>query len=189
MFNRGPWLSMRAIIRYPQREIEKLIIRSALLSRRYVGNGCCCSLSRVTRAPQGRGLRKTTALISQLRDYLLLWPFVTVTCRGYARPRSHGDDIDVGRWTTTSERWQNIEILKQVLLRCEGFREITNILLLLLSTSLTHTHTHTYAIPYVHSLHRATKQDRKLTFALNAHTKKKKQRTHATAAAEPGKNM
>lgn len=187
MFNRGPWLSMRAIIRYPQREIEKLIIRSALLSRRYVGNGCCCSLSRVTRATQGRGLRKTTALISQLRDYLLLWPFVTVTCRGYARPRSHGDDIDVGRWTTTSERWQNIEILKQVLLRCEGFREITNILLLLLSTSLTHTHTHTQYLTYIVYTELRNKTG---SWHLHwMHTKKKKQRTHATAAAEPGKNM
>lgn len=30
MFNKSPWLSMGTIIRYPQREIEKLIILSVL---------------------------------------------------------------------------------------------------------------------------------------------------------------
>lgn len=30
MFNKSPWLSMGTIIRYPQREIEKLIILSIL---------------------------------------------------------------------------------------------------------------------------------------------------------------
>lgn len=84
MFNRGLWLSMRAIIRYPQREIEKLIIRSTLLLRWYIGNGCCL-LSIATRTPQGWRLQKTITLISQLRAYLLLRLFVTITCRTMRR--------------------------------------------------------------------------------------------------------
>lgn len=50
MFNRGLWLSMRAIIRYPQREIEKLIIRATLLLSWYIGNGCCLLFDRYTRS-------------------------------------------------------------------------------------------------------------------------------------------
>lgn len=64
MFNKSPWLSMGTIIRYPQREIEKLIILSVL----YFSNPLEMAL-RAVASPLSQALSKHNQ--SAARDGLL----------------------------------------------------------------------------------------------------------------------
>lgn len=100
MFNKSPWLSMGTIIRYPQREIEKLIILSIFILLWSVGNGsksCGVSLSQAVQTQSICCQRccvacagETIASIQLLTDYLYAGIYPSVS--QHYKPDASDDD-------------------------------------------------------------------------------------------------